>query len=280
MPTASAISSVVRRPDQDAAAADIWVRLTQEDVPAAADEATLRDLYQMLAAAMAGESAYEYVYDSCPYVVIVDGVVRITLPFFTWPSDPGLAYDLTASYGSITPGVAYEEFRSFDVVFDHAAEYDMETMFEGTFTPQMPFFAADGREVSPPEIIVDGSRVILPEPLTVVLRAEGKAFGFRHELHIEVSKVATDPADPEAEAAVAAITSPESAITAAWIDEDGAAQNDILDMQIPGCVADLLETCPDGDLKGDPQRPEDIEVPTLYYSTCDGAKLAFRMEKP
>src|SRR5574340_1526590 len=102
--TASAIASFVKRPaDPAEAAADVWARLTQEPIPDRAGRANLRDLWQMIAAAQAGESAYEYVYDSCPYVAIVDGVVRITLPFYVWPSHLGLAYDLTATAGTISP---------------------------------------------------------------------------------------------------------------------------------------------------------------------------------
>jgi len=273
MPTATAIGSFVKRPVADVdAATDIWCRLSQEPIPSSADEANLKDLYQMIAAAQSGESAYEYVYDSCPYVTIVDGVVRITLPFFVWPSDMGLAYDLSASVGTITPGVAHEEFRSFDVVFDHAAAYDCEAVFDGELTPQMPYFAADGSEVAPPPITITGSVITLPEPLTTVLRAEGKVTGFRHELHIEVSKMATDPTDPEAGTTQVSITSPESAVTVAWIDEAGATQTDILDMEIPGCVEDLLETCGDGTPKGDRLR-DDAAMYVVYYSTCNGEVL-------
>lgn len=295
MPTASAIGSFVKRPPVPGAdgAADIWCRLTQEAIPSRADEANLKDLYQMIAAAQAGESAYEYIYDSCPYVVIVDGVVRITLPFFVWPSDLGLAYELTASIGTITAGVAYEEERSFDVIFDHADSYDYEAVFDGELTPEMPFFAADGHQVDTPEITITGSLITLPEPLTTVLRAEGTAYGFRHELVIEVVKAApaTDPnAEPEADPAAApenperaviySTTNLEAAITVAWVDETGAIQSEIMDMEIPGCVEDLLETCPDsGNFKGDPERPEG-ELYMVWYSTCNGEILQQRWEDP
>ena len=239
----------------------------------------------MIAAAMAGESAFEYVYDSCPYVVIIDGVVRITLPFFVWPSDLGLAYDLTASLGTISPGVAYEEFRSFDAVFDHTDSYDYEAIFVGELTPEMPFFRDDGTEikVQPSEIVTTGSLVTLPEPLTTVLRAEGKAYGFRHELVIEVVKAApaAEPAaEEEGEAAGPALYTAqdlEAAITVAWLDENGETQSDILDMKIPGCVLDLLETCEDGTPKGDPRRPPG-ELFYLYHSTCNGEVLLGRWE--
>jgi len=270
MPTAAAIASFVKRPATPAGtAADVWARLTQEPIPSGADAANLKDLWQMIAAASAGDSAYEYVYDSCPYVVIVDGVVRITLPFYVWPSHLGLDYDLTTTAGTITPGVAYEEERSFDVIFDHAASYDYEAVFAGELTPQMPFFTADGRAVSTQAITITGSLITLPEPLTTVLRAEGQASGFRHELVLEVVKATpTDPA-----AATNAVTNPEAAITIAWVDEAGAIQTDILDLEIPGCVTDLLETCPDsGDLKGEPDWPED-ELYVVYYSTCNGEIL-------
>ena len=276
MPTASAITAIVKQPLSDAAV-DIWARLTQEPIPSSADEANIKDLHQMIAAAMAGESAYEYVYDSCPYVVIIDGVVRITLPFFVWPSDLGLAYDLTASAGTISPGVAHEEFRSFDVIFDHAAVADYEAIFVGGLTPEMPFFRADGSEIPEPEIIAAGSLVTLPEPLTTVLRAEGKVYGFRHELVIEVVKAAVDPeAGEDAEAELNKVQEPESAITVAWRDENGETQTDILDMKIPGCVLDLLETCEDGTPKGDPQQEGERYV--VYYSTCNGEEFLARWE--
>jgi len=276
MPTASAIGSFVKPPPPDAAA-DIWARLSQEPIPSSADEANLRDLHQMIAAAMAGESAFEYVYDSCPYVVIIDGVIRITLPFFVWPSGLGLAYDLSASAGTISPGVAHEEFRSFDVVFDHTDTADYEAIFVGELTPEMPFLRPDGSEIPEPEIIAAGSLVTLPEQLTAVLRAEGKVYGFRHELVIEVVKAAVDPeAGEDAEAELNKVEKPESAITVAWLDENGETQTDILDMKIPGCVLDLLETCEDGTPKGEPEQEGERYV--VYYSTCNGEELLARWE--
>ena len=281
MPTASAITSFVKPPASDDVA-DIWARLTQEAIPSSADEADIKDLHQMISAAMAGQSAYEYVYDSCPYVVIVDGVVKITLVFFVWPSSLDLAYDLTATLGTISTGVAYEESRSFDAVFDHTADYDCEAVFDGEFTPEMPFFSDAGIEVEvdPSDIRVVGSKITLPEPLTTVLRAEGKVSGFRYELVIEIVKAVADPeGDAETPAVAQEVTEPKSEITVAWVDEHGETQSDIMAVKIPGCVIDLLATCEDK-LKGDPQRPEDEEVPALYYSDCNGEKLLFRMEGP
>jgi len=277
MPTGTAITEIVK-PDGLAASTDIWVRLTQEAIPSSADEADLNDLYQMMAAAQSGKSAWEYVYESCPYVVIVDGVVRITLPFFVWPSAIGLPYTLSATLGTISDAVAYEEFRSFDMVFDHAADVDCEAIFVGEFVPQMPIFRDDGSTIDDVEPTVTGSIVSYPESVTTVLRADGKAFGFRHELVIEITKAATDETAEDQASQTYEIETPESAITVAWTDENGETQTDIMDIKIPGCVTDLLATCPDGELKGDPHRPENEDLFVVYCSNCNGEELLARWE--
>jgi len=278
MATASAISLFLKRQDDGSgsgsSSVDVWARLEQEDIPDSASEADLNDLHQMIAAAMSGESAYQYVYDSCPYVVIVDGVVTITLPFFVWLSSLDLAYELSASLGEISEGVLNEEYQSFDVIFDHTDSVDVGVAFTGTLVPQMPFFNDDGVEVPPPEITINGSVISFPEPLTTVLRAEGMAVSFKHNLILTITKAGTDFEENPTETTPRrdySVEPPESAITVAWTDEAGDTQNDILDIEIPGCVIDLLATCEDGEFKAD--QPDEEPKFLLYYNDCDGSVL-------
>ena len=264
----SLIQSFTARP-ASAAAADIWARLEQEAIPAGAGRANLADLYQMLAMAMSGQSAYEYIYDSCPYVTIIDGLVRVTLAFYVWPSEIDLNYRLHANIGEIGLPELVEAPKSFDAVFDNTDSVELGYLFTGSAVPEMPFFNQQGELLPDPAITILDTLVMLPENVTTVLRLDGLATGYKHTITMELVKA--QDGEPYS------IDNLKATVTCIWTDEDGQAQTDILDLQIPGCVEDLLNLCDDGRLRTDVHVDED-QLYVVYYSTCNGEILRERWE--
>lgn len=64
---------------------------------------------------------------------------------------------------------------------------------------------------------------------------------------------------------------------ASWMD-DGQADSTIIDLEIPDCVYDYLNTCPDGgfDWGGGVSADEDLVL--VFYSTCTGKPILVTTE--
>lgn len=272
----------------DGAAADqpdLWAKLEQEYIPVASQSAGLSDLYQMLALVMAGQDAYQYAWDACPYATLIIGdesdTVAVKLDFYVWASDLSLAYSLSADIGEISPGVVVKLERSFDVIVDGTDTIDLGFLFSGTLIPEMPCFDDMGAVVPLPDIEIDGSVLRLSRPVTTVLRATGIATGYQHQVVMYLVKALADADqdNPVIDKTGYKIENLENTITCKWIDEAGKGQQDDLDLEIPSCVEDLLADCSGGDLPGsfgEITRPE--KQPVLYYSTCNGKPIELRYE--
>ncbi|SDP69819.1 hypothetical protein [Desulforhopalus singaporensis] len=252
-----------------------WMRLEQK-YKAEGQDADLNDLSQMLARARAGRSAFTYVKDACPWATIDKGVVTIELDFYLWPSSLDLRYDLTVNQGELSGPEIITEYVSFSVPFQGSDIAELPYMFSGTLVPEMPFINSDGEVLPTQQITLDGSVVRLSQPCCTVLRANGMATGYKYTLTLEIDKGQDEGATSISSLSVTAIAS--------WTGDDGAAETDTLDFEIPPCVEELLADCSDGGLVGmigcagrDCDREQDILK--VFYSVCTGDELGTRWEK-
>lgn len=233
----SSLSISYAAPDtSDSGRGSIWARLEQEYRGSDRDAATLGDLAQMIAAARGGSSAYTYIAKSCPYATVQDDTVIISLVFYVWPSSLDLQYSLAADLGTILDGEIVEEHRSFDVPFQGSDSADlMYKMLGYTLVEEMPFINSNGDILGGVEVTAGDSSVTLSESAYCVLRADGVATGYKHTIEMHIQKGDNDK-----------IENLKNAITVSWVDDAGEDASEVLELEIPPCVDDLLEECPDG----------------------------------
>ena len=69
----------------------------------------------------------------------------------------------------------------------------------------------------------------------------------------------------------------DTSVTVSWEDASGEEQSNVTELTVPGCVADLLNSCDESTLPGsrvDTEGDEDEGGSYLvYYSTCNGTVL-------
>lgn len=170
--------------------------LEQEPIPYSEKVISPRDIEQMLARAISGDSAISYVDDSCRYITIQDGVITVTLDFYVWPSDLKLPYSLNASLGEVTEGQSLEYHKSFDVILDNSSHQSLPYLLKGSgsVSKQMPYFHADGSVFeNSPIFEVEGLDLNSSEDVTTVLRVKGVAQGFKHSVVMKFGKSQFDP---------------------------------------------------------------------------------------
>ncbi len=78
----------------------IWATLEQKYKEEEGDHnASMYDLYMMIAYAASGTSALTHLINSCPYVKLVDEELVISLDVYVWPSVMTLDYQLSCAIG-------------------------------------------------------------------------------------------------------------------------------------------------------------------------------------
>lgn len=248
------------------------VRLTMEQEPVPDNSLTLDDLEAMLALVRSGRSAQSYRPPTCP-ASVVNGVVVVPLDLWVWPVPLDLDYSLSPNQGVISSAIAVEIEREFDLVIDFERRIDLPFLTSSLSWEwsALPCFDRMSNEVDRPSVTAEPAALLIGSEILGVLRIKCTAIGYLHTLLLSFVK-GTD-----------AITGVKAAVTASW-RENNATQTESLALDIPGCVTQLLETCPDGTNKRErvlgSMQPEEQAVPVVYFSDCDGTVMAVRYERP
>lgn len=251
---------------------DEWAKLEQVYTPNSAQGATIKDAINMVRYAESGISAFQYVNDSCAYIV----GSNVKLDFYVWPSDMDLEYELTSAAGEISKGIKISKPKAFNIIFDKTDSMSVGFIFEGTLKPEIPFFTSVGGDISPnPTITIDGQNIILSESCTTVLRADGKADGYRHTLTIPIAGNVTS------------INSPTVTVTWGSCASDDVEciedHMDVMEMDIPQCVNDLLGRCESEDNSSrdslETLYDEDPKY-MVYWNTCNGKPIKEFWKEP
>jgi hypothetical protein len=219
-----------------------------------------------------GISATTYRPPTCPASVVA-GVVMVPLDLWVWPVPLDLEYSLSPNQGVIGVASAVEIEREFDLVIDFQRRIDLPFLTSALTWEwsDLPCFDHRSNEVEWPTITVEPSAILVGAEILGVLRVKCTALGYLHTLMLNFAK-GTD-----------AITGVKAAVTASWSDNN-ETQTESLDLEIPGCVTQLLETCPDGTTKRERALGEVTEEqqvrPVVYYNDCKGSVMAVRNELP
>jgi hypothetical protein len=267
------IATVLTIPYTSPADAGQWVQLEQE--PVADGPLNLKDLARMLALVRAGVSAHAYRSPACPCSVVA-GSVRVPLTVYVWPSQPGMAYQLEVSAGTLTGPEVVLMDREFSLVIDFATMVELPFHAEAITWAwaDMPCFDRFGNEVERPTVAMSATEVLIGAEVLGVLRIRCVAVGFKYGLELVY---------PKTEATRVRSASP--TITALW-SRDGATVSESLSLDIPACAEDLLAACDDGRLRlrteaihGEVSESEGL-VPVLYYNECTGQAFPVQYQRP
>jgi hypothetical protein len=246
-------------------------RLSLEQEPVADNRLTTTDLAAMLALVRSGVSAKTYRAATCPASVVA-GQVICPLDLWVWPVPVGLSYTLAANQGELGERIPVTMEREFDLVinFERTVQLPFETSSLTWEWSAMPCLDARSRVVDPPTVTATASSISVNADIVGVLRIRCAAVGWLHTLVLRFDK------------GDAKISDIDVAVSAKWeIADETFAES--ADLKLPGCLETLLETCDDGNLKyergsGHVLEPDET-VPVVYYSECDGQKLALRYER-
>lgn len=248
--------------------ADQGPTLLLEQLPVASGKLTADDLEQMLALVRQGISAKTYRPADCP-ATVVDSEVLVPVDFYVWPNSLATSYSLAANQGELGEGMAVAIEREFDMVVDFTTVVDLPfavSALTATWS-SLPCFDRHSRQVSTPLIIWEGPRLHLSSEVLGVLRIRCTAMGFLHTLKLRWLK-----GDSK-------IDGVKVVVAAAWADQTLTEQLDL-----PGCVEQLLAECEDGERVrergGSKATQEDETIPVVYFNDCDGSVLALRYERP
>jgi hypothetical protein len=265
----SSVDLTITLQSPTSAASQDWVHLEQPGVNS--NRITRDDFERMLALVLTGNSAHQYMQPDCPAVVGEESI-STDLTFFSWPSRLDLPYTIGTELTVKGSPVSVRLDREFDAVARLSDVVDLPYFMEGIIAFwQTPCYNRLGEWVDPAIITPAGSRLLLSAEVFGVLRVIGTARGSRHTLTLQVPKTAATK-----------ITDLKPTVSALWglVREDGTQENEQLELEIPGCVEDLLAVCPDGELVRSKVTPAVASTdPTIYYSTCDGSVLEVRYEQ-
>ena len=247
----------------------IWANLVQKKTPD--NTASLGDLNQMIAAAVSGQSAKIYMSSSCPAAILKKHKIIIAINMFVYPSSLDLKYNLTADWGNLSDSRLVRQKRSFEIVFDDSVAEKLDWLFEGTFTPESLFRDYRGAEIRPaPEIFLLPGWVRLSRAAYVALWADGVSLGYQYTLLMEINVAPGNK-----------ISALHNTVTLRYTGSGGKDIVKKLDIEIPECATDMLESCDNGDPEltqlypdlFDPDSSDSDKLVQIYYSTCDGSVL-------
>ena len=245
----------------------VWATLEQV-YQSKENEATLSDVFNLLAYGRAGISSLEYLLNTCKYVSIVDDMLVVSLDVRVWPHDLGLEYTITSTEGVVETGIQTDITKSLDVIMNSEVER-LPYVIEGTAAPQTPFIKNSGGLEDGAVLTVDGSLIRSTSDSFVVARVDGIATCYTHTITIS-QPLETIFSSTEK------ITLDDIVVTLAWSDSDGA-QNEQITLDIPACVTQILEYC-GLELRwmisvGAKGANNTVEI---YVNSCDGKVLAIR----
>lgn len=250
--------------------------LTVEQRPVSSTKLTEKDLLQMLALVRSGVSARAYRQPSCEAYVL-DGSAHADLETWVWPVPLEMAYSATGDLVEPGPPTSLRMERDFDLVCAMTDHLDLPFCATNVHcTWQTPCYNKFGEQVARPTITINAASLDLSSTVFGVLRIRCLAVGFAHPLHFQMAKISGD--------SYQAIKEIKPVFTCTWIDAEGEQQSESITIKLPACLADLLETCPDGLTKRERSVGEvtngEPTVPVVYFSPCTGQVLALRYERP
>ncbi len=252
-----------------AATDTVWVNIEQ-DIPDEYDQAaTYADLVQMMAYAKSGDSARKYRKAGCTATFYED-TVSFDLIVYVWPSRLNLAYQAKVSLGTVSRGESVAIEREGNVVFGLTDSVELPCVMDlASIGWESGCYNESSEKIATPAVTHDGAYITLDQSCFGVLRIAGNALGFKHTVTITVEKTEAD-----------SISGLAPVFSLTYVDADGEEQTEELELEIPQCIIDYLETCPDGLIMSG---SADVTTPgepraVIYYSTCTGNVLAVKYE--
>lgn len=287
---------------------DPWVRLEQVK-PRGLDKALgMAMLHQMWLNAATGNSAAMLQFLGCP-IEVRGSKIHVFLDFYAWPYSPDLVYTLEAAHGNIINRRGAAEQREFSVFVNHdnivLLPYYMPMVSAQWLTDT---FNTDGEVVPKPKITNHKTWLELDAEVFGVIRIRGVAQGELATCEMIIDKPVTSDATTDATAAgwydapggqtiytpaptetqnSAKISNLKNTVTASWVvcvDDNGgflglpediegecneAVRTERLSLEIPECVENFLELCPDM-YQIVTLICEKAYTLTVYYDACRG----------
>ena len=267
-----------------------WVKLEQKLESKLSYYASIRDIYKMWTLAVTGVSARTYKPIGCP-VEFIGSDIYVYLGFYAWPSDPALLYNLAASLGTIGPVQIVNLPREFSGFVNNSNAWDLPYYMEDVSVEwETATFNSYGDRIPEPSITITNKRLEFSTEVFGAFRVKGKAIGGYYLLTIVLNKPMTQEEITEEDLRNNIIQqiqdrkivfSPppivklnsykienlESTVTADWLSLDGATQTEELEIEIPQCVKDILEFCPNM-YETLVHLCEEVSTRRVYYSTC------------
>lgn len=269
---------------------DAWVRLEQELPSVLSQFASIRDVYQLWLAAATGRSAQKLRAINCP-VEFVGADTHVYLGFYAWPSDPALNYSLSSAIGTLGSGQIIRKQREFSLFVNNRSRADMPCYLEDvTVEWETPTFNRYGDRIPAPTITNHNTWLEFSVEVFGAMRITGTAVGAYLVCEMVLTRPITQQAATPAVIAAAQIgpngeliyTPPstvqlngykisnlENTITAAWLNPSGETDTDQLRLEIPQCVKDVLEFCPDM-YKTILLWCDKTATREVYYNSCTG----------
>lgn len=266
MPTSLIVPYI--QPEEDTTG-DIWLNMAQVEIPEIYNAVNLYDLTQMFTRVTSGLSVRTYRPARCP-VTIQGETVIVPIEFDVFPSSMDMPYSLRSGLGELSgPSRSADPRQEFDIVVPMTDRVTLPFLAENLISYwQTPCFNEFGEQVFSVGRSRDGATISLDRTCFGVLRVICDAIGYRHTCTMEFIK------------GNYSITNVKNSVVASWVDENNEQQTATLDLELPGCVEDLLETCDDGSLPTTIGQTEEdpAGIPTVYYSTCNGFVILLRYE--
>lgn len=285
---------------------DNWLFLEQEWFPPNKQHADFSDVYNMFIRARSGLSAQSYILDACPVDVHREGdIIVVPLEFYVFVPRDDFEYELTSNVAEefsdtdkikgsfVDDGVGYipkgytTAFTMTDQLsFNHRIA-DLSFWWESsvynvwgsriagpssshvnraTSLDDIRELIASGVsfQMSPAQLAARGRYIVAGEDIFGVVRLKYRAIARLHKLELRLQPQAGND-----------FKNIRPTVIASWVVE-GVTKTQTLTLDIPQCVYDAIQVCPDGGISTilliNPFKDKYI----VYYSTCDGSFLGVR----
>jgi len=289
--------------------ASCWCRLEQI-LPDEADKfANAADVYNLWITAATGNSAAALRPNNCP-VEFEGSTITAFLGFYVWPSNPGLDYLLSSTFGKFTNPRFVTALRSFSVMIDNQSRYALPYFMTSVSTTwETPVFNARQEEIIPkPTVKLEsGIWLVMPEPCFGALRVTGVAQGKSIVLELEFTKVVTEEdmtteqqqlwqrgpngeiiltQAPSSQLVGYSVIDFKNVISVSYscpsmsggdnVETGDLVNTDIItdqhDTILPQCLKDILSWCP-GQFDIASIFCEKVKTTRIYYNSCTGSIL-------
>jgi hypothetical protein len=244
----------------------------QEKIPASQEQASMEDIYSMLAISAAGGSARSYISDSCPVTRAAAGgtvTASYTGSFLVHHSD-GLEYELSASIGTLSEPQLFYSQKSNTINQDFKQVLQLEWLpLVTNYLWESSVYDQAAAVTAAPVITQENGFLYFDKAVFGSLRIWGTAMADRYRLlidHVQGNRW-TDT-----------IT-----ITAMWGPENDRKRKSF-ELKLPQCVEDAFNECPTDQGSGggtggtgDHWGGVSVNPPKkIYFNSCTGEVLTIR----